>query len=128
MQVEEIRNAAVSALEDIKARDIVVLDVRKLTALFDYMIVASADSARQTKALARNVHDRIKALGGGVLGVEGEQAAEWVLVDLGSVVVHVMQPAVREYYNLEQLWGGDTPHRPGTLQRRGTDPTGEIRI
>lgn len=111
MQIEEIRDTAVAALEEIKARDIVVLDVRKLTSLFDYLIVASGDSARQTKALARNVHDKVKAAGGAVLGVEGEQTGEWVLVDLGGVVVHVMQPAVREYYSLEQLWGGKVPRR-----------------
>jgi ribosome-associated protein len=109
MQVEDIKNTAVKALEEIKAHDIEVIDVSKLTSLFDYMIVASADSARQTKALARNVHDRVKAAGGGVIGIEGEQSGEWVLVDLGAVVVHIMQPAVRDYYNLEQLWGGKAP-------------------
>ena len=105
MQIEEIRNIAVAALEEIKARDIAVLDVRKLTSLFDYLIVASGESARQTKALARNVHDKVKDAGGTVLGVEGEQSGEWVLVDLGGIVVHVMQPAVRDYYSLEQPWG-----------------------
>ena len=99
MQVEELKTAVVNALEEIKARDIVVLDVRKLTSLCDYMIVASADSARQTKALARNVHDKIKAGGGSVIGIEGEQTGEWVLVDVGDIVVHIMQPAIREYYN-----------------------------
>jgi ribosome-associated protein len=120
MQVEDIKNAAVAALEEIKARDIEVLDVKKLTSLFDYMIVASADSVRQTKALARNVHDRVKQLGGGVVGIEGEQTGEWVLVDLGAVVVHIMQPAVRDYYNLEQLWGGTSPRNVAHL-RLATD-------
>lgn len=109
MQVEAIRDAAVAALEQIKASDIMVLDVRKLTSLFDYMIVASADSARQTKALANNVQERIRELGGQVSGIEGERTGEWVLVDLGGVIVHIMQPAVRSYYNLEQLWGGTAP-------------------
>jgi ribosome-associated protein len=117
MQIEEIRSIAVAALEEIKARDIAVLDVRKLTSLFDYLIVASGESARQTKALARNVHDKVKAAGGVVLGVEGEQSGEWVLVDLGGVVVHVMQPAVRDYYRLEQLWGGELPRRVTPLRR-----------
>ena len=117
MQIEEIRDTAVAALEEIKARDIVVLDVRKLTSLFDYLIVASGESARQTKALARNVHDKVKSAGGSVIGVEGEQTGEWVLVDLGGVVVHVMQPAVRDYYSLEQLWGGEVPRRVSTLRR-----------
>lgn len=121
MQVEEIKNTAVAALEEIKARDIEVMDVRKLTSLFDYMIVASADSSRQTKALGRNVHDRVKQAGGSVVGMEGEQAGEWILVDLGAVVVHVMQPAIRDYYNLEQLWGGSGPRSVLHLHR-GTEP------
>ena len=128
MQIEEIRRTAQAALEEIKARDIVVLDVKRLTSLFDYLIVASGDSTRQTKALARNVHDRIKAAGGTIVGIEGEQSGEWVLVDLGAVVVHVMQPAVRDYYNLEQLWGGETyrratpPRRPGWANQDGAHP------
>lgn len=104
MHVEAVRQAAVEALEEIKAKDITVLDVRKMTSLFDYMIVATAESARQTKALARNVQDKLKVLGVRVQGLEGEQTGEWVLVDLGDIVVHVMQPTVRQYYNLEELW------------------------
>ncbi len=109
MQVDSLARAAISALEDIKARDISVLDVRRLTSLFDTVIVASADSARQTKALARHVQDKAKEAGGQVYGVEGEDSGEWVLVDLGDVVVHIMQPAVRDHYNLEELWGGRRP-------------------
>ena len=128
MQVEQMKQFAVEALEEIKARDVVVLDTRKLTALFDYMIVASAESTRQTKALARNVAEKIKTAGGQVLSTEGEQTGEWVLVDLGSVIVHIMQPAIREYYNLEQLWGGELPRRVTQLRRgaelRATDPGG----
>jgi ribosome-associated protein len=105
MNIESIKQIAVAALEDIKARDIVVLDVAKLTSIADYMIIASGESARQTKALARHVTDKIKAAGGEVLGVEGEDNGEWVLVDLGPVIVHIMHPAVRQYYNLEELWG-----------------------
>ena len=117
MQAEQIRQLAMEALEAIKARDVVVLDTGKLTSMFDYMIVASAESTRQTKALARNVEDKIKSGGGQVLGIEGEQAGEWVLVDLGSVIVHIMQPAVRDYYKLEQLWGGEAPRRVSQLRR-----------
>ncbi|MGE5028022.1 MAG: ribosome silencing factor [Betaproteobacteria bacterium] len=106
MEPEAIKQAVVFALEDIKARDILVLDVRKLTSMTDCMIIASADSNRQTRALSNNVQEKLKALGAEVLGVEGEDTGEWVLVDLGAVVVHIMQPAIREYYNLEQLWGG----------------------
>jgi len=128
MQAEQIKAFAVEALEEIKARDVVVLDTRKLTSMFDYMIVASAESTRQTKALARNVEEKIKTGGGKVLSTEGEQSGEWVLVDLGSVIVHVMQPAIRDYYNLEQLWGGEAPRRVSPLRRgvelRGTGGPG----
>ena len=123
MQAEQIKQFAVEALEEIKARDVVVLDTRKLTSMFDYMIVASAESTRQTKALARNVEEKIKTGGGKVLSTEGEQSGEWVLVDLGSVIVHVMQPAIRDYYNLEQLWGGEAPRRVSPL-RRGVELRG----
>ena len=115
MQAEALCRAAVDALEDIKAEDIVVLDVGKMSSLFDYIIVASAESTRQTRALVGNLQDKIKTLGGQILGVEGESSGEWVLVDLGDVVVHVMQPAIRTYYNLEQLWGGETPHPKSAL-------------
>jgi len=109
MQVEAVKHAAIEALEDIKARDITVLDVRNMTSLFDYMIVASAESTRQTRALANNVEDKLREFGGRVQGVEGLQSGEWVLIDLGEIIVHVMQPAVRAYYNLETLWGGRPP-------------------
>ena len=127
MQVEEIRDTALAALDEIKARDIVVLDVRKLTSLFDIMIVASGESARQNKALARNVHDRVKTAGGAVVGIEGEQGGEWVLVDLGAVVVHIMQPAIRDYYSLEELWGGKAPARATPARRLLALPAGEVR-
>jgi len=98
------KKLVISALEDIKAHDIVAIDVRKLTSMFDWIVVASADSARQTKALARNVRDTMKENGGHIIGTEGEESGDWVLVDAGDIVTHVMQPAVREYYNLEELW------------------------
>ncbi len=109
MQADELCRIAVAALEDIKARDIVVLDVRTMTSLFDFVIVASADSVRQTKSLARHVLEKAKASDIIPIGTEGEGTGEWVLVDLGDIVVHVMQPAVRDYYNLEELWGGKRP-------------------
>jgi ribosome-associated protein len=99
------KKLVISALEDIKAHDIQAIDVRKVTAIFDWIIVASADSARQTKALARHVRDSLKEAGSVIVGTEGEVSGEWILVDAGDVVAHVMQPAVREYYNLEELWG-----------------------
>ncbi len=107
-----MEKAAVAALEDIKARDIVVLKVGHLSPLFERIIIASADSTRQVKALADNVREKLKALGYPVLSVEGEDSGEWVLVDLGAAVVHVMQPAIRQYYNLEELWDHPEPKRP----------------
>ena len=106
MRLEKMVTATVAALEDIKGREIVVLDVRRMTALFDKMIVASGDSTRQNKALANNVQEKLKALGATVHGVEGADNGEWILVDFGAVVVHIMHPATRQYYNLEELWGG----------------------
>ena len=103
MRLDKLARAAVSALEDIKARDIAVLDVRKMTSLFDWIIIASADSARQARALSNHLQEKTKALGARVNGVEGERSGEWILVDLGPGVVHIMQPAVRRHYNLEEL-------------------------
>ena len=100
----KLQRIAVSALEDIKAHDIAVFDVRKLTSLYDSLVIASADSARQVKALAQHVRDKLKEAGANIIGMEGEDGGEWVLVDAGDIVVHVMQPAVRAYYNLEELW------------------------
>lgn len=104
MDIRKLQKAVVAALEDIKARDIEVFDVKHLTSLFDRVVIASADSARQTKALANIVQERAKKIGAAVYGVEGEASGEWVLIDLGDIVVHIMQPAARAYYNLEELW------------------------
>ena len=104
MNIEEKVAAIVAALEDIKASDITVLDTTPLTSLFERVVIASADSARQTKALAVSVRDKMKELGEHIIGMEGEAVGEWVLVDLGDVVVHIMHPAVRAHYNLEELW------------------------
>lgn len=104
MRLDKLARAAVAALEDIKGRDIVVLDVRKMTAMFDRIIVVTADSARQSRALATHLQEKVKAIGARIHSVEGERSGEWVLVDLGSVVVHIMQPSIRQYYNLEELW------------------------
>ena len=104
MRPDKLQEVAVAALEDIKARDIEVIDVRPQTTLYDTMVIASAESNRQVKALANHVRDKLKEAGAPILGVEGEDVGEWVLVDAGDIVVHVMQPAVRAYYNLEELW------------------------
>lgn len=111
MRLNKLGKIAVSALEDIKAREITVLDVRKLTSLYDTLIIASGDSNRQVKALAQHVRDKLKEAGASIIGVEGEDSGEWVLVDAGDLVVHVMQPAVRAYYNLEELWAPPQPVR-----------------
>ncbi len=105
LNTQEKINAIVAALEDVKALDIEVIDTSKRSPLFERMVIASAQSTRQTKALASNVVVKLKALGETVLSTEGEDGGEWVLVDLGEVIVHIMQPAVRAYYNLEELWG-----------------------
>jgi ribosome-associated protein len=117
MDVRKLQKIVVAALEDIKARDIEVINTTKLTSLFDRIVIASADSARQTKALARHVQDRAKEAGGDIVGVEGEESGDWVLVDLGDIVVHIMQPAVRSYYNLEELW----QTRPARSRRKAAD-------
>lgn len=115
MRLDKLVKATVDALDDIKGRDIVVLDVRKLTSLFDRIVIASADSTRQAKAMSNNVQEKLKAAGAKVYGVEGEQVGEWILVDLGAIVVHIMQPAIRQHYNLEELW---TP--PPARRRRAS--------
>ena len=105
MATKKLTTIVIDALEDIKARDIKLINVSKLTSVFDYIAVASADSTRQTKALAKNVMDKVREHGGWIYGIEGEQSGEWVLVDCGDIVVHIMQPAMRELYELEELWG-----------------------
>jgi len=113
MTVDEKTQAVVDALEDIKANDITVLNTAEFSSMFERMVIASAQSTRQTKALADNVVERLRARGETVIGVEGGDSGEWVLVDLGDVVVHIMQPAVRAYYNLEELWS--MQHLPDTV-------------
>ncbi|SET19547.1 ribosome-associated protein [Nitrosomonas marina] len=104
MNSDNLVKISVDALEEIKASDIKVLSVAKLTSMFDYIIIASASSSRQTKALADNIREKIKGAGGSILSLEGEQSGEWVLVDMGDVIVHIMLPETRKYYNLEALW------------------------
>lgn len=103
--LDTMKQAVIDALEDIKGFDIAVMDVRKLTNMTSYMIVASATSSRQAKAMGDNVREKLKEKGYTIRGTEGEKDGEWVLVDLNDMVVHIMIPATRAYYNLEQLWG-----------------------
>jgi ribosome-associated protein len=107
MKPEKLRDLVVEALEDMKGVDIRVLDVRGMTAITDFMVVVSGTSDRHVKSLARNALDVVREHKVKPLGVEGEQSGEWVLVDLGDVVLHVMRPQVRDFYNLEKLWAKD---------------------
>ena len=109
LDLQKMVDVAVNALEDVKGKDIVVLDVSAKTSLFQRMIVASGDSNRQVKALVNNVAVDLKEQGFEVLSTEGTDSGEWALVDAGDVVVHVMLPAVRDYYDIEALWGGEKP-------------------
>jgi ribosome-associated protein len=119
MDIKKLQALVVDALEDVKAQDIRIYDTMHLTSMFDRIAVASGTSNRQTKALAASVRDKVKAAGGDIVSMEGETTGEWVLVDLGDMVVHIMQPAIRAYYRLEELWG-DKEIRLADA-RRGTD-------
>ena len=105
MDIKKLQTLVIDALEDVKAQDIKVYDTTHLTSLFDSICIASGTSNRQTKALAASVRDKVKENGGDIVGIEGEDVGEWVLVDLGDMVVHIMQPVIRGYYRLEELWG-----------------------
>ena len=106
MDIRKKQRAVVEALEDVKGRDIVVYNVARLSPIFERVVIASGDSTRQVKALADRVRERLKEIGAPAQGMEGGRSAEWMLVDGGDIVVHVMHPTVRSYYNLEELWGG----------------------
>ncbi|MDK4536124.1 ribosome silencing factor [Kingella kingae] len=107
--LQKMVDIAVNALEDIKAKDIVVLDTSEKTSLFARMIIASGDSTRQVKALTNNVVVDLKEAGFTILSSEGQDSGEWALVDADDLVVHVMLPAVRDFYDIEALWGGEKP-------------------
>jgi len=119
MDIKKLQTLVVDALEDVKGQDIVLFDTTHLTSLFDRIAVVSGTSNRQTKALAASVRDKVKAAGGDVVGLEGEDTGEWVLVDLGDMIVHIMQPAIRQYYRLEEIWG-EKPVKLGAAKRKST--------
>ena len=119
MDIKKLQTLVVDALEDVKAQEIRIYDTTHLTSLFDRVAIASGTSNRQTKALAASVRDKVKAKGGNVVSVEGEDTGEWVLVDLGDMIVHIMQPAIRTYYRLEEIWG-DKEVKLGAAKRTGT--------
>jgi ribosome-associated protein len=113
MDIRVKQRVVVEALEDVKGHDIIIFNTARLPSMFERVVIASGDSNRQVKALSDRVQERVRELGARVYGVEGQSGGEWVLVDLGDVVVHIMHPTVRDFYNLEEIWGG----RPVRLQR-----------
>lgn len=128
MQIDSLKTLVVDALEELKAREIVTLDVSRLTSVTDFMLVASGTSTRHVAAIANNVVEKAKAGGMKPLGVEGENGADWVLVDLGDLIVHVMLPETRQLYDLERLWA-DLPIDAGEIAglpdaRRGGEAGG----
>ena len=106
--ISNIKKNVLSALEDIKAFDIVSIDIRKQASIADYIIIASANSSKQAKALADNIKDRMQKIDIPLIGIEGESGSEWVLVDLGDIIIHIMTPTSRVHFNLEELWVSDT--------------------
>ncbi|MCT7295156.1 ribosome silencing factor [Ralstonia sp. CHL-2022] len=120
MDIRKLQRVIVDALEDVKAQDIKVFNTAHLTELFDRTVIASGTSNRQTKALAASVRDAVKEAGGHIIAVEGEDVGEWVLVDCGDAVVHIMQPQLRQYYNLEEIWGD----KPVRIELGGTGKRG----
>jgi len=117
MDIKKLQALVVDALEDVKGQDIVLFDTTGLTSLFDRIAIASGTSNRQTRALAASVRDKVKEAGGDVIGVEGEDTGEWVLVDLGDMIVHIMQAPIRAYYRLEEIWG-EKPVKLGAAKRK----------
>ena len=105
--ISNIKKNVLNALEDIKAFDIVSIDIRKQASIADYIIIASANSSRQAKALADNIKDRMQKINIPLIGIEGESGSEWVLVDLGDIIIHIMTPTSRMHFNLEELWVSD---------------------
>ncbi|MGA0608977.1 ribosome silencing factor [Caldimonas sp. KR1-144] len=121
MDIRKLQRAIVDGLEDVKAHDIQVFNTEHLSPLFERVIIASGTSNRQTKALASSVRDAVKASGMSVMRTEGEDNGEWIIVDCGAAVAHIMQPAIRQYYHLEEIWGG----KPVKLKLAGD---GEVRL
>ena len=123
MDIRKKQRVVVEALEDIKGKDILVYNTARMPSMFERVVIASGDSTRQVKALADNVQEKIKENGARVYGVEGEKSGEWVLVDLGDVVVHIMHPTVRDFYNLEEVWGGKPVQvKPAAAKKKAAAP------
>jgi ribosome-associated protein len=112
MDIKKLQKIAINALETVKAHDIETFDVRHITPMFDRVIIASTDSVRQAKAMVNHLREDIREEGGRIYSVEGEDSGEWVLIDMGDIVVHIMQPVTREHYKLEELWNQPKPRAP----------------
>ena len=123
MDLRKLQRVIVDALEDIKGQDIKVFNTAHLSDMFERVIIASGTSNRQTRSLASSVVEKVKAAGGYVVSTEGEDSGEWVLVDCGDAVVHILQPTFRAYYNLEEIWGGK-PVRMTSAEPTGFAKTG----
>ena len=119
MDIRKLQRAIVDGLEDVKAQHVAVFNTEHLSPLFERVIIASGTSNRQTKALAASVRDTVRGRGLQVMRTEGEDNGEWIIVDCGAAVVHIMQPAIREYYHLEEIWGGKSVK----MKLAGTQPT-----
>jgi len=116
MNIQKLQRLVINALEDVKAQDIRVFNTSHLTSLFDRVVIASGTSNRQTRALASSVVNAARAHKIPIIALEGQDSGEWVLVDIGDIVIHCMQPAIRQYYNLEAVWG-DKPVRVRLLEQ-----------
>jgi ribosome-associated protein len=119
MDIRKLQRAIVDGLEDVKAQHVAVFNTEHLSPLFERVIIASGTSNRQTKALAASVRDTVRSRGLPVMRTEGEDNGEWIIVDCGAAVVHIMQPAIREYYHLEEIWGG----KAVKMKLAGAEPT-----
>ena len=122
--LQALQRTIVDALEDVKAQDIQVFNTEQLSPLFERVIIASGSSNRQTKALSSNVRDKVREAGFSKPRVEGEENGEWIIVDCGQAVAHIMQPAIRQYYNLEEIWGDN----PDTLVSSSYQPVGKVEV
>lgn len=109
LEIEELKKIVIEAIEDVKGINLSILDVKGKTSVTDVMMIVSGNTSRQVRAIANNVIMEVKKAGHPPLGVEGEEYGEWALVDLGDIIVHIMQPSIRDFYNLEKLWGEDSP-------------------
>ena len=124
MDIRKLQRAIVDGLEDVKAQNIVVFNTEAMSPLFERVIIASGTSNRQTKALASSVRETVKERGMQVLRTEGEDNGEWIIVDCGAAVAHIMQPAIRDYYHLEEIWGGK-PVKLKAAEAKGLPKAGE---